>query len=107
MSGGMTSPDPQPATPVVPDGLTIAAAGTAPDDTGQASPAAPERSREHAAASLRERAEAAEAKLAGIRAVLLEGGQDHGTVRRRAIGLIGTEEKGGGPDDRSFMDPAL
>jgi hypothetical protein len=35
----------------------------------------------------------AEAKLAGIRTVLLEGGQDAGTARRRALAVIGTEEE--------------
>ena len=50
----------------------------------------------------RERAERAEARLAGVRAVLLEGGQDAGTVRRRALAVIGGqgqdrgEEKGAG-----------
>jgi hypothetical protein len=41
----------------------------------------------------RARAEAAEAKLADVRAVLLEGGQDHRTVRRRALAVIGTGEE--------------
>jgi hypothetical protein len=46
-----------------------------------------------AAGPWRDRAEAAEAKLADVRAVLLEGGQDHRTVRRRALAVIGTEEE--------------
>jgi hypothetical protein len=33
-----------------------------------------------------------EGKLAEVRAVLLEGGQDAGTVRRRALAIIGSEE---------------
>lgn len=44
----------------------------------------------------KDRAEAAEAKLAEVRAALLEGGQDHGTVRRRALAVIGAEEPGDG-----------
>ena len=39
-----------------------------------------------------ERAGAAEAKLARLRSVLLEGGQDAATVRRRALAIIGGEE---------------
>lgn len=39
------------------------------------------------------RAEAAEAKLAEVRAVLLEGGQDDGTVRRRALAMTGSDEE--------------
>jgi hypothetical protein len=35
----------------------------------------------------------AEAKLAAVRTVLLEGGQDAGTARRRALAVIGTEEE--------------
>lgn len=42
----------------------------------------------------RARAEAAEAKLAEVRSVLLEGGQDHATARRRALAIIGSEEEG-------------
>jgi hypothetical protein len=42
------------------------------------------------------RAEAAGAKLAEVRAVLLEGGQDNGTARRRALAVIGSDE--GAPD---------
>ena len=38
------------------------------------------------------RREAAEAKLAALRTVLLEGGQDDATVRRRALAITGTEE---------------
>ena len=41
-----------------------------------------------------ERAERAEGKLAELRAVLLEGGQDDATVRRRALAVIGTEGEG-------------
>ena len=37
------------------------------------------------------RREQAEARLAEVRAVLLEGGQDAGTVRRRALAIIGGE----------------
>jgi hypothetical protein len=37
------------------------------------------------------RREAADAKLAELRSVLLEGGQEHGIVRRRALGIIGSE----------------
>ena len=40
----------------------------------------------------RERAEAAEAKLAEVRAVLLEGGQGDATARCRAIAIVGTGE---------------
>jgi hypothetical protein len=43
----------------------------------------------------RKRALAAEGKLAALRAVLLEGGQDDGTVRRRALAVIGSEEGAG------------
>jgi hypothetical protein len=43
------------------------------------------------ARSAEERAERAEGKLAGVRAVLLEGGQDAGTVRRRALAITGSE----------------
>jgi hypothetical protein len=39
------------------------------------------------------RAEAAKAKLAEVRGVLLEGGQPDGTARRRALAVIGTEEE--------------
>jgi hypothetical protein len=39
------------------------------------------------------RAEAAEQELAEVRAVLLEGGQDAGTARRRALAIIGSDEK--------------
>jgi hypothetical protein len=39
--------------------------------------------------------ERAEARLAEVRAVLLEGGQDAGTVRRRALEIIGSEEGAG------------
>jgi hypothetical protein len=39
------------------------------------------------------RAEVAEAKVAGIRAVLLEGGQPDATARRRALAVIGSEEE--------------
>lgn len=39
------------------------------------------------------RREQAEAKLAALRSVLLEGGQDDASVRRRAITIIGTEEE--------------
>ena len=42
----------------------------------------------------RERAVAAEAKLAALRSVLLEGGQDAGTARRRAIAIITGSEEG-------------
>ena len=43
-----------------------------------------------------ERTEKAENMLAALRAVLLEGGQDPGTVRRRAIAIItGSEEEEG------------
>ena len=38
------------------------------------------------------RARAAEAKLAALRSVLLEGGQDDATARRRAIAIVGTGE---------------
>lgn len=44
----------------------------------------------------RERALAAEGKLASLRAVLLEGGQDAATVRRRALAVIGSEEDSNG-----------
>ncbi len=44
-----------------------------------------------AAASDRGRAKAAEADLAALRSVLLEGGQDDASVRRRAIAIIGAE----------------
>lgn len=40
----------------------------------------------------RERAEAAEATLAALRSVLLEGGQPDATARRRALAIIGVEE---------------
>lgn len=40
----------------------------------------------------RSRRREAEAKLAEIRTVLLEGGQDAATVRRRALAIVGTEE---------------
>jgi hypothetical protein len=43
----------------------------------------------------RERAGAAEATLAALRSVLLEGGQDAGTARRRALAVIGDGGKGG------------
>ena len=43
------------------------------------------------ASAERERAEQAGAKLAALRAVLLEGGQDAGTVRRRALAIISEE----------------
>lgn len=39
------------------------------------------------------RRERAEARLAEVRAVLLEGGQDAATVRRRALALISSEEE--------------
>lgn len=38
------------------------------------------------------RAEQAEERLAALRSVLLEGGQDAGTVRRRALTILGSEE---------------
>jgi len=40
---------------------------------------------------LQARARAAEATLAALRTVLLEGGQDDGTVRRRALAIISSE----------------
>lgn len=43
-------------------------------------------------ASWRGRAEAAEARLAEVRAVLLEGGQGDVTARCRAIAIVGTED---------------
>lgn len=46
-----------------------------------------------AAASDRGRAKAAEAMVAAVRAVLLAGGQDAESVRRRAIAIVGTEEE--------------
>ena len=54
-----------------------------------------------------ERAEKAENKLAALRSVLLEGGQDAVAVRRRALAIIGADEKGGDPDDDSFDGPVL
>ena len=48
------------------------------------------------ASAERERAEQAGAKLAALRAVLLEGGQDAGTVRRRALAIISEEVHLGG-----------
>ena len=39
------------------------------------------------------RALAAEAKVAAVRSVLLEGGQDAGTARRRALAIITGEEE--------------
>jgi hypothetical protein len=47
-------------------------------------------------ASWQARAERAEARLAEVRAVLLEGGQGDGTVRCRAIAIVGTEGAGNG-----------
>jgi hypothetical protein len=41
------------------------------------------------------RAEAAEAKVTAIRTVLLEGGQDAGTARRRALAIVSGEEEPG------------
>lgn len=38
------------------------------------------------------RAEAAEAKVAALRSVLLEGGQDDATIRRRALAIVAGEE---------------
>jgi hypothetical protein len=58
-------------------------------------------------ARLRERAGAAEGKLAELRSVLLEGGQDAGTARRRALAVLGTDGKGGGPDVSGFDCPVL
>lgn len=46
-------------------------------------------------ARMKKRAEAAEAKVAALRTVLLEGGQDDTTARRRAIGIVGTGEESG------------
>ena len=46
----------------------------------------------------RARAQAADAKLAELRSVLLEGGQEHGIVRRRALGIIGSEGEAGNGD---------
>ena len=48
--------------------------------------------------SIREtwRRERAEARLAAVRTVLLEGGQDAATVRRRALAIIGSEEESRG-----------
>ena len=46
----------------------------------------------------RARAQAADAKLAELRSVLLEGGQDDGIVRRRALGIIGSEGEAGNGD---------
>ena len=43
-------------------------------------------SKEHA-----DRADRAEARLAAVRSVLLEGGQDHVTARRRALAIISDE----------------
>lgn len=47
-------------------------------------------------ASWQARAERAEARLAEVRAVLLEGGQGDGTARCRAIAIVGTEGAGNG-----------
>ena len=46
-----------------------------------------------------DRAEAAEARLAEVRAVLLEGGQGDATARRRAIAIVGTGEAGCGTNE--------
>lgn len=46
-----------------------------------------------AVAAERERAEAAEAKLDEVRSVLLEGGQEDATARRRALAITGTGEE--------------
>ena len=43
--------------------------------------------------ALGERADAAEARLAEVRSVLLEGGQADGTARRRALAITGTGEE--------------
>ena len=39
------------------------------------------------------RAEAAEAKVAALRTILLEGGQDNATVRRRALAITGSDKE--------------
>ena len=55
----------------------------------------------------RARAEAAEAKLTEVRAALLEGGQDDGTVRRRALAIIGSEPREEATYDRDFDGSVL
>lgn len=67
-------------------------AGTAPDDT-RVPRLCPSCLHDGVLERALDRAGAAEAKLASLRAVLLEGGQDAGTARRRALAIIGSEEE--------------
>ena len=89
MSTDPTLPD----IPVSPDPITL--------DDGEC---------ERLAALVREqgwrgRAEAAEAKLAEVRAVLLEGGQGDATARCRAMAIVGTGETQERSDEKEAPQP--